>query len=47
MWQTDTQPKSVVRVIYKDKMTLKDDRGRTFQVEQPRVEYLLVPARTD
>ena len=47
VWQTDTQPKSVVRVIYKDKMTLKDDRGRTFQVEQPRVEYLLVPARTD
>ena len=47
VWKTNTQPKSVVRVVYQDKMTLKDEMGRTFQVEQPRVEYLLVPARTD
>ncbi len=47
VWETSTQPKSVVRVIYRDKVTLKDEIGRTFQVEQPRVEYLLVPARTD
>jgi hypothetical protein len=28
-------------------VTLKDANGRTVQVEQPRVEYMLVPAKTD
>ena len=30
-----------------DLVTLKDAAGRTYQVEQPRVEYILVPAQTD
>lgn len=47
VWKSDNQPHSVVRVVYKDKITLKDANGRTFQVEQPRVEYMLVPAKTD
>jgi hypothetical protein len=34
-------------VVYKDLVTLKDASGRTVQVEQPRVEYMLVPAKTD
>jgi hypothetical protein len=28
-------------------VTLKDPSGRTYQVEQPRVEYIFVPAKTD
>jgi hypothetical protein len=47
VWKSKTQPHNLVRVVYKDRITLKDDKGRTYQVEQPRVEYLLVPAKTD
>lgn len=47
VWKSNSQPHSVVRVIYKDQVILKDANGRTVQVEQPRVEYMLVPAKTD
>lgn len=47
VWKSDNQPHSLVRVTYKDKITLKDKQGRTFQVEQPRVEYMLVPAKSN
>ncbi len=47
VWKSNNQPHTVVRVVYKDLITLKDANGRTFQVEQPRVEYMLVPAKTD
>ncbi len=47
VWKSNTQPHSLVRMVYKDKITLKDANGRTFQVEQPRIEYMLVPAKTD
>lgn len=47
IWKSNNQPHSLVRVVYKDKITLKDKSGRTFQVEQPRIEYMLVPAKTN
>jgi hypothetical protein len=48
IWKSNTeQPQRVVRVVYMDRITLKDANGRTFEVEQPRVEYMLVPAKTD
>ncbi len=47
VWNPDKQPHRVVKVVYKERVTLKDADGRTYQVEQPRVEYILVPARTD
>ena len=47
VWKSNNQPHSLVRVVYKDKITLRDQQGRTFQVEQPRVEYMLVPAKTN
>ncbi len=47
VWKSDKQPHNVVRMVYKDLITLKDKTGRTFQVEQPRVEYILVPANKD
>ncbi len=47
VWKSNKQPHNVVRVVYKDKITLKDANGRTVEVEQPRVEYMLVPAKTD
>lgn len=47
VWKSNNQPHSLVRVVYRDKITLRDKDGRTFQIEQPRVEYMLVPARTN
>lgn len=47
IWKSNKQPHSVVRVIYKDQVTLKDASGRIVQVIQPRVEYMLVPAKAD
>jgi hypothetical protein len=47
IWKSNNQPHNLVRVVYKDKTTLKDSNGRTYHVEQPRVEYMLVPAKTD
>lgn len=47
VWKSNSQPHSVVRVVYKDLITAKDSNGRTVQVEQPRVEYMLVPAKAD
>lgn len=44
---SDNHPLDVVKIVYKDLVTLKDDQGRTIQVEQPRVEYLSVPAKLD
>ncbi len=46
VWKSN-QPHSVVRVVYQDKITLKDKHGRTYQVERPRVEYMMVPAKAN
>lgn len=47
IWQSSQQPHRVLKVVYQDRVTLKDSSGKTYQVEQPRVEYILVPAKTD
>ena len=47
IWKSNNQPHSLVRVVYKDQITLKDAQGRTVEVERPSVEYMLVPAKTD
>ncbi|MEO7100420.1 MAG: hypothetical protein ABI162_13745 [Luteolibacter sp.] len=47
VWKSNDQPHRVVRVVYTDHVTLKDASGRTVEVEQPRVKYMLVPAKTD
>jgi len=47
VWQAKQGPHRVLKFTYQDCATLRDDKGRTYQVEQPRVEYLFVPAKTD
>lgn len=47
IWHSSEQPHRVLKVVYLDRVTLKDSSGRTYQMEQPRVEYILVPAKTD
>jgi hypothetical protein len=47
VWQSNQQPHRVLKVVYQERVTLKDAAGRTYQIDQPRVEYILVPAKTD
>ena len=47
VWGPDAQPHRVVRVVYRETVTLRDAQGRTCEVEQPRVEYILAPAKAD
>ncbi len=47
VWKSNHEAHRVVRVVYTDHVTLKDASGRTVEVEQPRVKYILIPDRTD
>jgi len=47
VWKSNNQPHRLVRVVYTDHVTYKDSSGKTMEVEQPRVKYMLVPDRTD
>lgn len=46
IWPSNRQPFRVVKVVYMDQVTLTRDDGTTYQVEQPRVEYYMVPAQS-
>lgn len=37
----------VLKMVYQDRVTLKDASGRTYEIEQPRTEYILVPSNID
>jgi len=47
LWQAPNQPRRVVKVTYRDRVTLIDRDGRKVEVDQPRVEYILVPEKLD
>ncbi|MCF7676042.1 MAG: hypothetical protein K9M97_11905 [Akkermansiaceae bacterium] len=47
LWQSPGQPRRVVKVVYRDRVTLIDQHGRKYEVEQPRVEYILLPEKLD
>ncbi len=47
VWSPDKTPHRVVRVVSMDKVTYKDASGRTYQIEKPRVDYILVPDKAD
>jgi hypothetical protein len=47
VWGPDSQPHRVLKVVYRETITLRDADGRTCEIEQPRVEYLLAPAKAD
>jgi hypothetical protein len=46
MLNNHRRPHRVLKFVYQEQVTYKDPEGRTYQVEQPRVEYLIVPAKT-
>ncbi|MBC8127459.1 MAG: hypothetical protein H8M99_10005 [Gloeobacteraceae cyanobacterium ES-bin-144] len=47
VWKSNTQPQQVLKFIYMEKKTYKNADGRTIEIEQPRVHYYLVPAKTN
>jgi hypothetical protein len=46
-WHQTGQPHRILRLTYRDRVTLKNADGKTIEVEQPRVEYILVPEKMD
>jgi len=47
IWPSNQQAHRVLKVVYKDLVTLKRADGSSYQVEQPRVEYFIVPTHSD
>jgi hypothetical protein len=47
IWTAPDQPHRVLQVIYNDRVTVMDQDGRTYPVERPRVEYILLPEKID
>ncbi len=47
VWAPNKTPHRVVRVTSMDKVTYTDASGRTYQIEKPRVDYILVPDKAD
>ena len=47
IWNSNNNAQRVLKVVYKERTTLKDAEGRTYQMEQPHVEYILLPEKSD
>lgn len=47
VWSPNNNPHRVLKITSMDKVTYKDASGRTYQVEKPRVDYILVPDKAD
>jgi hypothetical protein len=47
VWQPHYGPHRRLKLIYRELVTQRDASGRIYQVERPRVEYVLVPAKVD
>lgn len=47
IWSRDGRPHRMVRVIYRDIVKYRNDKGEIIEVEVPREEYLMVPEKID
>ncbi len=47
LWNGVDQPHRVVRVEYLDRATFVNGEGKTLELEQPKVEYILIPEEID
>ncbi|MFD2256648.1 hypothetical protein ACFSSA_08170 [Luteolibacter algae] len=47
IWQNNNQPHRVLRFTYTDQVTMTNENGEQVQVEQPRVEYVIIPEKID
>lgn len=46
VWK-DNAPHRVLRIVYTDTIRLRNEAGEIVEVEQPRVEYIVVPKKID
>jgi len=46
IWR-DSEPQRIIRVVYTERVTLNNSKGETVEVERPRIEYILLPAKVD
>jgi hypothetical protein len=46
VWK-DNAPHRVLRIVYTDTITLRNEAGEIVEVAQPRVEYIVVPKKID
>jgi hypothetical protein len=47
IWRGKNQPHRVLRLTYMDQVTVKGADGKSVLVEQPRVEYVIIPEKID
>ncbi len=47
IWPSNQRAHRVLKVVYKDLITLKRSDGSSYQIEQPRIEYFIVPTHSD
>lgn len=47
IWNPSNRPHRVLRFTYMDRVTLKNEKGESIQVEQPREEYVIIPEKID
>ncbi|QTN34274.1 hypothetical protein HZ994_18755 [Akkermansiaceae bacterium] len=47
IWRGKNQPHRVWRLTFTDMVTLKNEKGETYQVEKPRHEYVIIPEKID
>lgn len=46
IWR-NREPHRIVRIVYTERVTLNNSKGERIELEQPRVEYVIVPAEVD
>jgi len=46
VWK-DNAPHRVLRIVYTDTITLRNESGEIVEVERPRVEYIVLPKKLD
>ena len=47
IWRHNNVPHRVMRFTYMDRVTLKNDKGETVEVDRPRHEYVIIPEKID
>lgn len=47
IWRGKNQPHRVLRLTYIDKVTMKNEKGESYEVKRPRHEYVIIPEKID
>lgn len=47
IWRGKNQPHRVLRLTYMEQVTMENENGESVRMEQPRVEYVIIPELVD